>query len=82
MVIFFTGKPVAVTHSKGRGTVPDSESDLFYEKMQWDRGKMKGSKKGKRTVANPSNLGIIGMIKPLLDDKIWAQRNGMHLQTK
>lgn len=42
------GKPVAVTHSRGKGAKPDPQSDLNYERQQWEQKLLQGGKKGRR----------------------------------
>lgn len=38
------GKPVAVTHSKGKGASIDPNSDLGFEKREWGKKRSKGRK--------------------------------------
>ena len=48
--ICITGKPVAVTHSKGKAATPAPGSDLSFEKQQWELKRLQGGKKGKKTI--------------------------------
>ncbi|KAL4221825.1 deoxycytidyl transferase [Mactra antiquata] len=41
------GKPVAVTHSRGKGTKPDPNSDLMYERRQRELKVLQGGRKGR-----------------------------------
>lgn len=43
------GKPIAVTHSKGKGASPSAGSDLDFEKKQWELKGQQVGKKGKKT---------------------------------
>ena len=43
-----TGKPVAVTHSKGKGATINPEADFNFEKKQWSARREQGGKKGKK----------------------------------
>lgn len=45
----FAGKPVAVTHSKGRGATLDPQSDLGLEQREWERKRNQGIKSKKQT---------------------------------
>jgi hypothetical protein len=42
--LFYAGKPVAVTHSRGRGAKPTPGSDPSFEKTQWEVRRQRGSK--------------------------------------
>ena len=49
LITIFSGKPVAVTHSKGQGQkTPPQGSDPEFEWQQWKKWKEQGGKKGKR----------------------------------
>jgi len=43
-----------VTHSKGRGAPVDPESDLGYEKREWDKKRSRGRKSKQNTSPNTS----------------------------
>lgn len=45
----FAGKPVAVTHSKGRGATLDPRSDIGLEQREWERKRNQGIKSKKQT---------------------------------
>ncbi|XP_053379296.1 DNA repair protein REV1-like [Mercenaria mercenaria] len=52
------GKPVAVTHSKGKGSVPDPESDLNFERQQWELKKLQSGRKGRKG-GGQQNISVI-----------------------
>ena len=57
-ILFGPGKPVAVTHSKGKGASPSAGSDLDFEKRQWELRRQQGGKKGKKTPVEQQAEGL------------------------
>lgn len=51
MELKYLGKPVAVTHSRGKGQQgPTPGSDPQYERQQWEVRKQNGGKRGRSKV--------------------------------
>ncbi|KAJ8304491.1 hypothetical protein KUTeg_018074 [Tegillarca granosa] len=50
------GKPVVVTHSRGKGMAKDTPgSDVQFERRQWELRRQQGGKKGKRKLSSVSD---------------------------
>lgn len=50
------GKPVAVTHSRGKGATVDPESDLNFEKHEWAKKRLQGGKKGPKAASDNTSV--------------------------